>query len=139
MDFRLMQQMKQGTTKFTKNPQLTVFPIGNNCTPGLIANSLFQIYTPTHANKSVNIELKEVKEVDEQKVTNQTGSGEPQTKANDSLKRKLETDIFEKMMHPTFKVSKLKPSKSSDEKVILPKVGNGSLKETKQEKRYHKF
>jgi hypothetical protein len=42
-------------------------------------------------------------------------------------------------MHPTFKVSKLKPSKSTNEKVILPKVGNGSLKETKQEKRYHKF
>jgi hypothetical protein len=83
--------------------------------------------------------LKELKEVDKQKVTNQTGSGEPQTKTNDSLKRKLETDIYEKMMHPTFKVSKLKPSKSSDEKVILPKVGNGSLKETKQEKRYHKF
>ena len=139
MDFRLMQQMKQGTTKFTKNPQLTVFPIGNNSTPGLIANSLYQIYTSTHANKSVNVELKELKEVDKQKVTNQTGSGEPQTKTNDSLKRKLETDIYEKMMHPTFKVSKLKPSKSSDEKVILPKVGNGSLKETKQEKRYHKF
>ena len=139
MDFRLMQQMKQGTTKFAKNPQLTVFPIGNNSTPGLIANSLYQIYTSTHANKSVNVELKELKEVDKQKVTNQTGSGEPQTKTNDSLKRKLETDIYEKMMHPTFKVSKLKPSKSSNEKVILPKVGNGSLKETKQEKRYHKF
>ena len=65
-----MQQMKQGTTKFTKNPQLTVFPIGNNSTPGLIANSLYQIYTPTHANKSVNIELKEVKEVET------VGSGE---------------------------------------------------------------
>lgn len=139
MDFRLMQQMTHGNTKFTGNPKLTVFPIGNNSTPGLIANSLFHIYTPSHAGKSSNIELKEVKKVDKEEVSEQTGSGQPQIKATDGLKRKFENDVYEKMMHPTFKVSKLKPNKNPGEKVIISKTGNGSLKQTKQEKKFHKF
>ena len=136
-----MQQMTHGNTKFTGTPRLTAFPIGNNCTPGLIANSLFQIYTPSYGPKSLNIERKEVKKVDEDKISNQTGSGEPEKKVNTSelLKRKLEKDVFQKMMHPTFKVSKLEPRTSQQEKMFVPKAGNGSLKQAKQEKKYHKF
>ena len=139
-----MQQMKHGNTKFTGTPQLTPFPIGSNSTPGLIANSLFQIYTPVYGEKSANIETKEVKTVDETKVKDQKGFGDTQEKLaiSEPLKRKLDNNIFQKMLHPTFKVSKLEPKMKKEKMPIAQKTGNGSatlLIETKQEKKFHKF
>ena len=142
MDFRLMQQITHGNTKFTGTPKLPPFPIGRNSTPGLIAKSLFQIYTPTYGPKSVNIETKEVKKVDEE-IGNQRGSGQSKDKTTgDTLKRKLENDVYQKMMHPTFKISKFEPN-IKKEKTLIKKKGSGSTnltkKETNPEKKYHKF
>lgn len=136
-----MQQMNRGHIKFTGRPQLTPFPIGSNSTPGLISNSLFQIYTPAYGEKSPNIETKELKKIDEEKPSDQSGSGQLQEKhLLEPLKRKLDDDIFQKMLHPTFKVSKLEPKTKKERALPIPKSGNGStLNEPKQEKKFHKF
>ena len=140
MDFRLMQQINNGHSKFTTSPKLTGFPIGTNITPGLIANSLYQIYTPVYGEKSPNISTKEVKEID------QEGSGVEDVSSNSSIsggsKRKLEDDIFQKMLHPTFKVGKLEPKMKKVKLSPGLKSGNGSsttVMATEKEKKYYKF
>ena len=143
MDFRLMHQISHGTTRFTGTPKLTSFPIGSNSTPGLIANSLFKIYTPVYGEKSSNIETKEVKNIENQEVKEQKGSGIPKEQLGiaEPLKRKLEEDVFQKMSHPTFKVSKFDP-KIKKEKIISPvKAGSGTsaLKDKKETKFFYKF
>ena len=139
MDFRLMQQINNGHLKFTTSPKLTAFPIGTNITPGLIANSLYQIYTPVYAEKSPNISTKEVKKID------QEGSGVQEESGNSSIsgsKRKLEDDIFQKMLHPTFKVGKLEPKLKKIKLSPGLKSGDGSpttVMATEKEKKYYKF
>ena len=139
MDFRLMQQINNGHLKFTTSPKLTAFPIGTNITPGLIANSLYQIYTPVYAEKSPNISTKEVKKID------QEGSGVQEESGNSSIsgsKRKLEDDIFQKMLHPTFKVGKLVPKLKKIKLAPGLKSGDGSpttVMATEKEKKYYKF
>ena len=142
MDFSLMQQISHGSTKFTSLPKLTAFPIGANLTPGLIANSLYQIYTPLHSEKSPNVESKQVKRVELEKIEEQKGAGhnEEPIKSSEPLKRKLEDDVFQKMLHPTFKVSKLQPKVKKEKNATAQKSGGSSsmtLKET--QKKYHKF
>ena len=143
MDFRLMHQISHGTTRFTGTPKLTSFPIGSNCTPGLIANSLFKIFTPVYGEKSSNIETKAVKNIENQEVKDQKGSGIPKEQLGiaEPLKRKLEDDIFQKMLHPTFKVSKLEPKVKKEKIASVEKAGSGTspLKEEKQSKKFHTF
>ena len=143
MDFRLMHQISHGTTRFTGTPKLTSFPIGSNSTPGLIANSLFKIYTPVYGEKSSNIETKVVKKIENEEVKDQKGSGIPKEEVGiaEPLKRKLEEDIFQKMLHPTFKVSKLDP-KIKKEKRLLPDTagsGTSASKNNKETKKFYKF
>ena len=138
-----MHQISHGHSKFTVTPKLTPFPIGSNSTPGLIANPLFKIYTPVYGEKSANIELKVLKNIEEDNIEDQTGSGKPQEKLGSSepLKRKLEDDVFRKMIHPTFKVSKLEPKIKKEKMTSVEKTGSGTaaLKEPKQTKKFHQF
>jgi hypothetical protein len=143
MDFSLMQQMVYGNTRYTQNPHLTSFPIGTASTPGLIADSLYQWYTPIHSRQGVNVEGKKLIKVEQDQPT-QSGFGkvEENVPGPHSLKRKLNNDVFEKMMHPTFKIAKLQPTHFKKEKSNMEKSGEGASnlkpKQTK-EKLYHTF
>ena len=130
MDYTLMQKMR-GNNFFLSNPRLTKFPMGSSSTPGLFASSLYQIYTPVYHEKPINEAEKEVKmDID----TPAAAPAETQEGFGATRKRNLDETVYEKMMHPTFKVSKLK-----NENV----AGEGSSKKVntteKQQKKYYKF
>jgi hypothetical protein len=131
MDYRLMQQMR-GHNFFIANPRFTRFPVGSSSTPGLFAPSLYQMYTPIHHPSLINEAEKQVKaEVDMPAAAApaETQEGFGAVDPNVTKKRKLDETIYEKMMHPTFKVSKLKEEKKKNENL----AGEGTSK------KYYKF
>ena len=134
MDYTLMQKMR-GNNFFLSNPRLTKFPVGSSSTPGLFASSLYQIYTPVYHEKPINEAEKEVKmDIDTPAAAPATAPAEVQEGFGATRKRKLDETLYEKMMHPTFKVSQLKNENLS---------GEGSSKKLnkpeKQQKKYYKF
>jgi len=141
MDYKLMQQMR-GNNFFLPNPRFTKFPLGSSSTPGLFASSLYQMYTPVHHAKPINEAEKQVKmEVDTPASPAETQEGFGAIEPNATRKRKLDETIYEKMMHPTFKISKLKVLKE-EKKKNENLAGEGSSKVNKpekQQKKYYKF
>jgi len=141
MDYKLMQQMK-GNNFFLANPRFTKFPLGSSLTPGLFASSLYQMYTPIHHANPINEAEKQVKTEDKTpgapaEVQEGFGAVDP----NSTRKRKMDETIYEKMMHPTFKISKMKVSGEEKTKTeILTGEGSSKMKKAeKQQKKYFKF
>ena len=137
MDYRLMQQMR-GHNFFIPNPRFTRFPVGSSSTPGLFAPSLYQMYTPIHHESPINEAEKQVKtdlDTPAAAAPAETQEGFGAVNPNAAKKRKLDETIYEKMMHPTFKVSKLQVEKMKNENL----AGEGTSKVSKQQKKYYKF
>ena len=136
-----MQQMR-GNNFFLANPRFTKYPVGSSSTPGLFASSLYQMYTPLHHANPINEAEKQVKmEIDTPAAPAEAQEGFGSVEQNASRKRKLDETIYEKMMHPTFKVSKLKASNEEKPK-NANLTGEGSSKANKpekQQKKYFKF
>ena len=136
MDYKLMQQMR-GNNFFLQNPRFTKFPVGSASTPGLFASSLYQMYTPVHHENPINEEEKKVKMEIDTPVAAQEGFGT--VESNATRKRKLDETIYNKMMHPTFKISKLKGLKE-EKKKNENFAGEGSSKINRpQQEKYYKF
>lgn len=133
-----MQQMR-GNNFFLANPRFTKFPVGSSSTPGLFASSLYQMYTPLHHESPINEAEKQLKmEIDALAAPAEVQEGFGAVAPNMSRKRKLDKTIYEKMMHPTFKVSKLNVSgeqKMKNENLM----GEGSIKVDKPEKKPKKY
>jgi hypothetical protein len=137
MDHTLMQQLR-GNNYYLQNPRFSTFPLGTTSTPGLFASSLYQVYTPVHHPKPINEAEKQLKkEIETSAAPAEIQEGFGAVEHNESRKRKLDETILEKMMHPTFKISKLKVGKEEENK----SGAGGSKKNTpeKSQKKYFKF
>ena len=130
-----MQQMR-GNNFFLANPRFTKFPLGSSITPGLFASSLYQMYTPTHHASPIHEAEKQVKtEVDTPGAPAEVQEGFGAVDPNATRKRKMDETVYEKMMHPTFKISKMKVEKTKSEKF----TGEGDPKMKKAEKQQTKY
>jgi len=128
MNYKLMCDMKRGLTRFAKSEQLTSYPSEEFKTPGIIATPLFNIYTPISDNfeaEKLNVQKAVIDQTKEDTKEEQVGLGameEEPLASGSGIKRKIDTDVLQKMMHPTFKISKLTPKKELKKEKAEPKI-----------------
>ncbi len=126
-----MKRMVRGKTIFVSQPRLTPYPTGGFKTPGAGGTKkLFRVYQPSH--QQIPTGLKQEKAI-ENEIKKQEGFGNPSQdsmeteSSSSSQKRKINEDVFEKMQHPIFKVSKIKKTKIEPEFLLTVGKGNNSL------------
>ena len=126
-----MKRMVRGKTIFVSQPRLTAYPTGGYKTPGAGgAKKVFKVYHPVHSQ--IPSVLKQEKAM-ENEVKKQEGFGNPpddvmETEgSSSSQKRKINEDVFKKMQHPIFKVSKIKKTKIEPELLTIGKGNDLSL------------
>jgi len=126
--------MKRGLTRFSRSETLTSYPVDELKTPGISATPLFNLYTPiadTYQSGKLDVQKDIIDEPKLQIKEELSGAGavpvEP-VASGSGHKRKIDNDVFEKMLHPTFKVSKVIPKKELKKQKKEEQAGEGSSK-----------
>jgi hypothetical protein len=157
MEAHLMKQMVRGRTLFVSQPRLTPYPCGGYKTPGAgMTKSLYNVYQPIHTEMDNGLKLnKEVASEIKKQNEKQEGFGNPlpaeSMDIETSNKRKIDEDVFQKMQHPIYKVTKIKKPKIEAQLAIgkgeeepTPSSSSSSLSSllpnpSTAEKKYFKF
>lgn len=131
MDFKLMNQIRSGRTLIGSNIRLTPYPVGEFRTPGIGTKSLYSIYTPIYNSKSVSEKKDKPLQDSKELPSQQEGSGDDFANKSGN-KQKMNPELYEKLQHHIFKVSKFDPSKKLIKKE--EKLGEGSSKKARKVK-----
>ena len=151
MESNLLNQMVRGKTIFVPQPQLTPYPVGGFKTPGAGGvKPMFNVYQPVYQQISTGLKQEKKLSADDdsdKKVQEGFGNPPPEpeepmvAESSSSGKRKIDEDVFKKMQHPIFKVSKVKKLKTE---VKIGKGGDSASVPSKStssssEKKYFTF